>query len=213
MNISLPLVLRRILLIMSIALLLCVQNINAQRIEVHGIKDLSTDAMVNKAWGVGGAIELDQLVKYLTFKINFDWVMYRDKINQIKPKYQKMNGGIAVCYSVQFFEKFTLQCGAELNYSYLKNSYIYDYEHTPTDTIWGKPLTLLQTGGFIGTGLHIGVQYKLSPRFNIVLNVVPTYLIPVHAKSSVIAIEPEYKNGIWVFPIKLGFSYQLFRRD
>ena len=195
-------------------LFFCFVNTNAQRLEVHAIKDFSTDENANKAWGVGGAIELDQWVKNVAFKINFDWAkMLKQKNDDTNPRYQRMSGGVAVYYFIDFAEKATFQCGAEINYYNLKHSYIYDYEHIPPDTIFGRALTLQQVGNFIGVAPYIGLLYKLTPRFSVALNVVPTYLIPVHSKSSKITIEPEYKKGIWLFPIRLGLSYQLFKKD
>jgi len=184
--------------------------LHAQRLEVHGIKDLSTDENAKKAWGVGGTIELDQIVNKMTFKIFFDWATYKPKENVIKLNYQRMSGGIVACYAIPINEKATFQCGAEISYSHLKNTFIYDY--LLIDTIM-KPLTLLQRGNFVGIGAHIGLLYKLSPRFNLALNIVPAYLISVGAKSSVKTIDPEYNKGIWMFPIRLGFSYQLFKED
>ncbi|MCL2246962.1 MAG: hypothetical protein FWC10_07615 [Lentimicrobiaceae bacterium] len=201
------------LLVINI-LLLAAQSLNAQRLEVHAIKDFSTNEQANKAWGVGGTFEFDQLVKKATFKIYFDWAMHNDKndINK-KPKYQRMVGGIIACFSHDFSDKFTIQLGGEVNYAYLKHSYIYAYEPIPPDTVGGRSLTLLQTGGFIGIGPHVGLLYKLTSQFSVVLNVAPTFLIPVHAKSSVLTKDPEYKKGVWLFPIRLGFSYQLFKKD
>ena len=194
-------------------MLLYYQNVNAQRFEVHAIKDLSTNEQAHKAWGAGGVIELDQLVKKTTFKAYFDWAMFKDKENENHSKYQRMSGGIIACFTHDFTDKFTVQCGGEINYSFLKHSYIYDYEPLPNDTTIFKPLTWLQTGNFIGLGIHVGVLYKLTPRFSVILNVAPTYLIPVLAKSSVMSKESEYKKGIWLFPIRLGISYQLFKKE
>ena len=194
-----------------IILLFCFVTVHAQRLEVHGIKDFSTDDNANHAWGVGGMVEFDQLVKQTTFKVYFDWATYKEKNNASNPNYQRMGGGIAACYSIDFSKKFTFQCGVEVNYMYLKHSYIYTYD--VLDSVTSKPLTVLQKGSFLGIGPHIGLLYKLSPRFSVALNVVPTYLISIGRKSSVIAIEPEYNKGIWLFPIRFGISYQLFNQD
>jgi len=189
----------------------CFIKINAQRLEVHVIKDFSTDNNANSAWGVGGAIEFDQLVKNVTFKVNFDWATFKQKADVKNSKYQRMSGGIAAGYFINFAGKATFQCGAEINYYYLKHSFIYSYDIV--DSLTSKPLTLQQTGGFIGVAPYIGLLYKLTPRVSVALNTAPTYLIPVHPKSSVIAIEPEYNKGIWLFAVRLGFSFQLFNKD
>jgi len=194
---------------MSMLIYFCFQNVNAQRLEVHAIKDLSTDENAHKAWGVGCTVELDQWVKSTSFKVTFDWGIYKDKNLDIHPNFQRMGGSIAACYNINFREKFTFQFGGEISYIHLKYSYIYDYDQI--DSLLSKPLTLIQTGGFIGIAPYIGVQYKLTSQFNVTLNVVPTYMIPVHSKSSVFAMPPEYKKGIWLFPIRLGISYQLFK--
>jgi len=195
--------------IICVLLLFSFFNIHAQRLEVHAIKDFSNDENANKAWGVGGTIELDQLVKNFSLRINFDWATYRKKDDITNPNYQRMGGGAAVCYSLNITEKLIFQCGVGINYIHLKHSWVYD-----TDTLQnGKLLTVLQQGNFIGIGTHIGIQYKLSPRFNVALNLIPEYLIRVNSKSSVLSIEPEYNKGIWLFPIQLGLSFQLFKPD
>jgi len=204
-----------ITLVMSLFLLFCFVNVNAQRFEVHAIKDFSLDENANKAWGVGGAVELDQLVKKMSFKINFDWGIYKDKENANHLKYQRMGGGISVCYNLNFKDttdikkRITFQFGMEINYTHLRYSYIYDY--STIDSVVFYPLTTFQTGNFIGIGPYIGAQFKLTPRFNLMLNCVPSYLIRVSSKSSELAKELEYKKGIWLFPIRLGLSYQLFK--
>ena len=198
-------------LLTILLLLFCSTNLFAQRLAVHAIKDFSTDSNANKAWGVGGNIELDQLVKKMTFKGYFDWATYKDKDNPIHPNYQRMGGGITVCYSIDIAKKLTFQCGADINYTHVKHSYIHKYDYI--DSITSRPLTLLQKGNFIGIGPHIGCLYKITPRFNVTLNVTPSYLISVGGKSSVDAIEPEYNKGIWLFPIRLGLSYQIFKNE
>jgi hypothetical protein len=198
-------------LLTLIVLFFCFQNLLAQRLEVHAIKDFSTDANATKAWGVGGAIEFDQLVKKMSFKAYFDWATYKEKESITNLKYQRMTGGITACYSVKINDKATFQCGAEISYTHLKHSYIYKY--TPIDSVASKPITLLQRGDFVGIGAYVGLLYKLTPRFSVMLNVVPTYLISVSAKSSENEVKAEYDKGIWLFPIRLGLTYQLFNND
>jgi len=187
-------------------------SVSAQRLEVHAIKDLSTDENAKKAWGVGGGVDLDNLVKNTTFRVGFDWAMYKEKNNPFHNlRYNRMSGGITVFYSFLFEEKFIFQCGVELNYSYLKHSYIYKEEKI--DSLNSRLITTLQTGNFIGIGPYIGVQYKLSDRFNAALSCSPMYLILVHSKTNVPEVPPEYNKGIWLFPIRLGLSYKLFKSD
>ena len=189
-------------------LLFSFPNANAQRIEIHGIKDISTNSIANKAWGVGGAIDFDQWVKNVTFRANFNWGMYQKKNSGTNPKFQLLSGGISAFYSLKIKEKISFQCGAEVNYTNLRYSYIYGVEHTATDTVGGRNLTVQHTGNCIGIGPHIGFRYNFSPRFSVVLNFIPQYLIPVNSKSSVKTIEPEYEKGVWLFPIQLGFSFK-----
>jgi len=189
--------------------LFCFLKINAQRLEVHAIKDFSTNTIANKAWGVGGAIDFDQWVKKTTFRINFDWAIYKKIDNTTNPNYQRLSGGISAFYSFKLTEKITFQCGAGLNYSNLKHSFIYDIDSLQH----GKPLTVQHTGNFIGIGPHLELCYELAPRFNVVLNFVPNYLIPVSRKSNVKTIDPEYEKGVWLFPIQLGISFKLFNPD
>jgi len=184
-------------------------NVNAQRLELHANKDLSTNEIATKAWGVGGALEYDQWVKKTTFRANFNWTMYRNNVDEPHHYYQRMSGGASVFYTLKLAEKITFQCGGEINYTYVKHSYIYDYE--PIDSLHAKPLTTLQSGNFIGIGPHLGVRYAFGPRLSVVLNVVPTYLISIRPKSDIITLAPLYKKGIWLFPIQLGFSYLLFK--
>ena len=183
-------------------------NVNAQRIEIHGIKDFSTNSTANKAWGVGGAIDLDQWVKKVTFRLNFNWGMYQKK-NDVNTKFQLLNGGISAFYSLKINEKTSFQCGAEVNYTNLRLSYIFAID----DLQQGKPLTVQHTGNFIGIGPHIGIRYEFTPRISIALNIIPQYLIPVSNKSSVKTIPPEYEKGVWLFPIQLGFSFKLFNSE
>jgi len=186
-------------------------SVSAQRLEVHAIKDLSTDENAKKAWGVGGGIDLDNLVKNVTFRVGFDWAMYKEKNNPNHLKYNRMSGGVTAFYSFFFEEKFIFQCGVELNYSFLKHSYIYKEEKI--DSLTWKFKTTLQTGNFIGIGPYVGIQYKLSDRFNAALSCSPMYLILVHSKTNVPEVPPEYDKGIWLFPIRLGLSYQLFKSE
>jgi len=196
----------------QLSLIVCIllfsfQNTNAQRIEIHPIKYLSTNSIANKAWGVGGAIDFDQWVKNVTFRANFNWGMYQKK-SENNPRFQLFSGGISAFYSLKIKEKTSFQCGAEVNYTNLRYSYIYGVEHTATDTVGGRALTVQHTGNCIGIGPHIGLRHDFSPWFSMTLNFIPQYLIPVNSKSSAKDIEPEYKKGIWLFPIQLGFSFK-----
>lgn len=189
--------------------------IHAQRLEIHAIKDFSTNSIATKAWGVGGALDFDQFVKNTTFRINFDWTMFNSKSDLISPKYSKTSGGVAAFYSFRLTEKISFQCGLAINYSKLKYSYIYDYELiiTEKDTTTGKPKTLLNIGDFIGIGPHLSFYYEVGKRVNFLFNFLPAYLFSVNSKSSVKSINPEYSKGIWLFPIQLGFSVKLFNLD
>jgi len=199
----------------QLSLVICIllfsfQNLNAQRIEVHGIKDLSTNSIANKAWGVGGAIDFDQWVKNITFRANFNWGMHQNKNASPNPKFQLLSGGISAFYSLQIKEKTSFQCGAEVNYTNLKCNSGYYFEYTATDTI---ALSLHHIGNFIGIGAHIGFRYDLSPRFCIALNFIPQYLILVNNKVSVKNEESIYNKGIWMFPIQLGISFKLYNSE
>jgi hypothetical protein len=202
------------LLLFGIFIFYSLFNISAQRIEVHGIKDLSTHSIANKAWGVGGAVDLDQCVKNTVFRINFNWAMYK-KNDEIKHNHQRFSGGVSAFYSVKVQEKISLQCGAEVNFTGLKHSYRYDTEEVDPTSATGatKYITLLQNGNFIGIGPHIGARYAFGPRVSMVFNFVPTYLIPVSSKSSLRNVDTEYDKGIWMFPLQLGFSVRLFNPD
>ena len=200
----------RSLYIVLIILFFCAVNANAQRIEVHVIKDLSTNSTCNKAWGVGGAIDVDHWVKNTTFRANFNWTIYRKKDDPINPNFQRISGGISAFYTLSISKKMAFQCGAEIDYTHLRHSFVYEFD-TVQQGRYKK--TLLQTGNFIGIGPHIGIHYELSKRFNVVLHFVPTYLFSVGYKVSVETMEPEYNRGIWIFPIQLGISYKIFRPD
>jgi hypothetical protein len=208
MNSSLPYTTYRLPIIIGIVLLFCFVNVNAQRLEIHGIKDLSNNEIANKPWGVGGAIDIDHLVKRTIFRAHFDWSRYRTKDDITNHNYQRMSGGISTLYSFKIIERLTFRCGVEINYTHIRHSYIHGL-----DTINNKAITLLQTGNFIGIGPHIALNYELSPRFNVALNFIPVYLIPVSSKSYIPTIESEYKKGLWLFPIQLGLSYKLFKPD
>ncbi|MCL2291435.1 MAG: hypothetical protein FWC34_12160 [Bacteroidetes bacterium] len=208
MNTSLLYSACRLQIVISAFLLFCFVNTNAQRLEVHGIKDFSNIEIANKPWGVGGAIDLDQLVKKTVFRIHFDWARHRKKDLITNHNYRRMSGGISALYSFDVIEKLTFRCGVEVNYTNVRHSYIID-----TDTINKKDITWLQTASFIGVGLHVALNYELTPRFNAVLNFVPVYLIPVSSKSYITTIDPLYKKGFWLFPIQLGLSYKLFKPD
>jgi hypothetical protein len=185
--------------------------LSAQCIEVHLIKDFSTNKTANNAWGGGGALHFDQFVKKTTFSIKFDWTTYRKKSSEINPRYNRISGGILAFYSVKIYKKISLQCGAEANYTNLKYSYRYGIEELDPKT--EKLITLQQTGHFIGIGPLVGFNYELSPRFAIKFNFIPNYLISVGSKSSLPAVEPEYSKGIWLFPIQLGVTYKLFNSE
>ena len=191
----------------------CILNASVaygQRLEVHAIKDFSTDGNAAKAWGVGGAIDLDQLVKNITFRVSFDWALFNEKEKPFHNlRYNRKSGGVATFYSFNINNNLLFQCGAEINYTQLKHSYVYEID---TISIHVKKTTE-QVGYFIGLAPYIGFQYKLSARFKIALNFAPSYLILVKSKSSVKAIEPAYNKGVWLFPIRLGLSYQLFNKD
>ena len=195
-------------------LFLCSLSVYAQRIEIHANKDLSPNEIVNKAWGVGGAVDLDQWVKNVIFRANFNWAIYKPTNDAAHHNYQRFSGGVAALYSVKIKDKFSIQGGVELSYTHLKHSYIYGYEPTiPGDSSETKLLTVLHNGNFIGIAPHIGVRYELGKRMCAVLNFIPTYLIPAGSKSSAPTVESEYKKGIWLFPIQLGLSYQLYKHD
>jgi len=183
---------------------------SAQRIEAHFIKDFSSDKTANKALGVGGAILLDQWVKNTTFSAHFDWAMYRKKSNPIHPNYQRLSGGITSFYSFNLVKNLTFQCGAQINYTNLRHSYIYDFETIPGDTTASKAKTVQQTGNFIGIGAHLGLHYEFTPRFGMKFCVIPTYLISVGSKSSALTVKPEYSKGIWLFPLQIGFTFKIF---
>ena len=201
-------------LLFGIFMLYCLFNVSAQRVEVHVLKDLSTNSIVNKAWGAGGAVDLDQWVKNTTFRINFNWAMYK-KNDEIKHNYQRFSGGVSAFYSVNVQEKISLQFGAEANFTGLKHSYRYGTEEVDPTSATGaaKYITLQQNGNFIGIGPHIGARYAFGPRVSLVFNFVPTYLISVGYKSSLRNVDPEYDKGIWIFPLQLGLSIRLFNPD
>jgi hypothetical protein len=197
-----------------LSLIICIllfsfQNLNAQRIEVHPIKDFSTNSIANKAWGVGVSVDFDQWVKKVTFRANFNWGLYQKKSSDNHPRFQLLSGGVSAFYSWKIREKISLQCGAEVNYTNLGYSYVYG-----VDTLQhNKPLTVQHTGNFIGIGPHVSVRYDFTPRFFMALNFIPQYLIPVSNKSSVKTVPPEYEKGVWLFPIQLGFSFKLFNNE
>jgi len=56
-------------------------TVNAQRLEVHGNYDLSTNNTSHKVWGCGTAVDFDQWVKNVVFRANFNWGMSREKNN------------------------------------------------------------------------------------------------------------------------------------
>ena len=188
----------------------CFLQLSAQRIEVHGIKDFSNNTVSNKAWGVGGAVLLDQWVKKTTFGVHFDWAAYIPKNKETNPRYNRLSGGISAFYTLNLIKKLSLQCGAIVHYTNLKHSYIYDYEVNPTDTMTRRARTLQHTGNFIGIGAYISLNYELSPRFGAKINVIPTYLISVRSKSSLPLVAPEYAKGMWLFPLQIGFTYRIF---
>jgi len=192
----------------SAFLLFCFLSISAQRIEIHGIKELSNNSTANKAWGVGGAVLFDQWVKKTTFGAHFDWTTYRSKNKETHPNFNRMSGGISTYYSLNLTKKISLQCGAEFNFTNIKYSHIHRYEKI--DSLSAKAVTLLQTGNFIGIGAHIGVNCELSKRFGLKINVIPTYLISVGSKSSLPDVKPEYAKGMWIFPLQLGITYKIF---
>ena len=185
-------------------------TVHAQRLEVHGNLDLSTNTVSNKVWGVGAAVDFDQWVKNVTFRANFNWGRQQEKNDAENPFYQKLSGGVSALYSLKIIEKLTFQCGAELNYTHLRYSHVYDIDTTTSPS---KLLTWLQEGNFIGIGPHIGLRYAISPRFSAAFNFIPTYLIPVGTKSNIPTFESEYKKGIWLFQLQLGLSYKLFKPD
>jgi hypothetical protein len=192
-------------------------NVLAQRLEIHANKDLSLNEIANKAWGVGGAVDLDQWVKNVIFRANFNWAIYKptnEPINDVKHhNYQRFCGGVSALYSLKIKEKISIQGGVELNYTFLRHTYIYGYKPIPNDTAHVTTNTVKHTGNFIGIAPHIGVRYKLGKRMSAALNFVPTYLIMVGNKSSTLDVESEYQKGFWIFPIQLGLSYQLFKND
>ena len=186
-------------------------TVHAQRLEIHVNKDLSTNTIAHKAWGVGAAVDIDQWVKSVIFRANFNCGMFWQKHNPSEnPRYLRFSGGISALYSLKIIEKLTFQCGAEVNYTHIRYSHIYGIDSTSSSH---NIITWLQEGNFIGIGPHVGLRYQLSSRFSAAFNFIPTYLIPVSAKSNMPTLESEYKKGIWLFQLQLGFSYQLFKPD
>jgi hypothetical protein len=194
----------------GIILLFSIVNVNAQRLEVHGIKDFSSNETANKAWGIGGALDIDQLVKRTIFRVSADWAMYRKK-DDINTNYQRISGGISAFYSFKLSEKATVHCGLAVNYTQMKHSYRFAFENI--DSLTSKPVTLQHTGNFIGIGPHLDLQYSLTQRVKFVINFIPVYLIPINYKVSNKISEPEYNKGIWLFPLQVGFSFQLYKPD
>jgi len=184
---------------------------NAQRLEIHGIKDLSNNSIVNKAWGVGGAVHLDQWVKKTTFSVHFDWTTYRPKNKKSNPRFDRMSGGVSAFYSFNISEKISIQCGADANYTNLKYSYLFSYEDISPEK--ERPVTLQHTGHFIGVGPLVGFNYKLSPRFGVRVTIVPTYLISVKSKTTLPDVTPEYSKNLWLFPIQFGITYRIFNSE
>ena len=188
--------------------LICFLPLSAQRIEVHGIKDLSNNSIANKAWGVGGAIYMDQWVKKTAFGVHFDWTTYRPKNKASNHRFNRMTGGVTAYYSLYVTPKISLLCGAAINYTNLQHSYIYTIEKVEKEK--ERLVTVLHKGHFIGVGPYVGVNYDLSKRFGVKLYVIPTYLISVGSKSSLPEVKSEYAKGIWIFPLQLGITYKIF---
>ena len=197
--------------IFSVFLLFCFLPISAQRLEVHVIKDLSNNNIVNKAWGVGGAIHLDQWVKKTTFGVHFDWTTYRPNGKKDNPRFDRMSGGIFAFYSLNVADNITIQCGVNVQYTHLKYSHIINYQAIDSET--EKPVTIQHTGDFIGIGPVLGFNYKLSKRFALRISVVPTYLVSVKSKSTIPDVSPEYNKDLWLFPIQAGVTYKLFNSE
>jgi hypothetical protein len=185
-------------------------NMNAQRLEIHGLKDFSDNETANKAWVLGGAMDIDQLVKKTIFRVDGDWAIYKKRDNYLNQNtnFQRISVGISGLYSINLSQKATFQCGALVNYSNLKHSYISGF-----DSLAKKPITLQQTGNFIGVGSHLDLRYDLTSRIKFVLNLIPVYLIPVSYKVSDRISDPEYKKGIFLFTLQAGFSFQLYKPD
>jgi hypothetical protein len=198
-------------LLTGIILLLTTVNASAQHLEVHAIKDFSTNETANKAWGAGGALEFDQWVKRTIFRLDVDWAMYRKRDDILNPNYQRISGGISAFYAFKLSPKATVHCGLAVNYTRLTHSH--RAGHEAIDSLNSKYITLQHVGNFIGIGPHINLRYELTPRIKFVVNFVPAYLIPINYKVSDRISEPEYSKGVWLFPLQIGFSFQLYKPD
>ncbi|MCL2435357.1 MAG: hypothetical protein FWD09_04365 [Lentimicrobiaceae bacterium] len=185
-------------------------SVHAQRLEVHGNLDLSTNAISNKVLGVGAAVDFDQWVKNVTFRAHFNWGAYFKKNSPENPRYQRFSGGFSGLYSLKIIDMLAFQCGAEVNFTHLRYSHIYGIDSTSSSH---NIITWLQEGNFIGIGPHIGLRIAPASRLSVVFNFIPTYLIPVGTKSNMPTLESEYKKGIWLFQLQLGLSYKLFKPD
>lgn len=178
----------------------------AQRLELRFNKEFSNNEIANQSLGGGGSFIFDEWVKNVDFQLNFDYAGYRSEKVVIgrEIKYDRFKYGVSALYVIPFKNPhFLFRVGGDISYCTLKKVYSFK-----TDSLYSYET---HRGGMLGLGPMINVQAKVGQKdfFRIGVSVIPTYLIPLHAKVDRVGIEPEFKKGFFDLQLQIGIEFRL----
>ena len=196
---------KKIVLVFSI--LLCILAVDAQRLELRFNKEFSNDAVVTKGMGAGGSFIIDGWKEHLDFQINFDYAGHREEVDYtgISYKFAKFKGGVSALYTRPLGNFFHLRLGGDVSYNFLRKI-VTNQADTTTQTGYSM---VTHRGQMIGIGAIAQIQAQLGKVIRIGVGLLPTYLIPVAAKTNRPEVECDFKKGIFVFQLQVGIEIKL----
>ncbi len=204
-----------------VLLILCIISTStfAQQLEVHFNKDLAQQKEILNSWGIGAALNLDQTVKKMAFKLTFDYSSYKlkDSYTMIDTfrvtesgKNTHFKVGIAPLYNyITKKGKLSFQAGVDISYHNFK----YNLKYEEPQLFDGGTQTIIHYGHYIGVGAYLGLQYQISPAFYFNLQCLPAYLIPLQAKTTQREVPSMYEKGMYITQLQIGISVRINRDE
>lgn len=197
---------RRNSALLFLLILLGSSNLYAQRLEAHFSKDFANNTLANRSWGGGASFIIDEWVKRVDFQINYDYSQYNSGkvVFGSQSQYTRHKIGIAALYIIPFKNPhFLFRIGGEIAYNNVKQ----------VNSLKSDTLYYIEThrGNMLSLGPVAGFQAKIGQKdfFRVGINILPTYLIPLHYKVDHKEIEPIFKKGFFDLQLQIGIEFRL----
>lgn len=192
-------------------LFLLAVNVQAQRLELRFNKEFSNNAITNKSLGAGGSFIIDGWADRLDFQLNFDYAGYKAEAdnNGISTKYRKLKGGISALYVLPVGKMCFFRVGGDISYNNLQK--VDSWNDTVVNVDNGNSfVNRTHYGHSLGIGAIADFQVKLGNYVRIGAGIIPSYLIPLAAKTTSPSVESDYKKGLFIMQLQIGLEIKLY---